>query len=59
METLPPIETSQLADKPLVLQVTEEMKRFRDDMMKILMSGDGSNDIRGFWLRKSESLTLV
>jgi hypothetical protein len=56
METIPPVETNQLADRPLVLQVVEEMKRFRDDMFHILAKGEDSSDIRRFWLRKSKLL---
>jgi cytidine deaminase len=60
METLPPIETTQLAvDKPQVLKVVEEMKRFRDDMIQILKEDDKSNDIRRFWLRKTQKPVLA
>jgi hypothetical protein len=55
METLPPVETSQLHDRPVVDQVVKEMKRFRDDFMKILSdTSEHSNEIRTFWLRKSK-----
>mmetsp|Transcript_25324 Transcript_25324/g.59275 ORF Transcript_25324/g.59275 Transcript_25324/m.59275 type:complete len:879 (-) Transcript_25324:2979-5615(-) len=54
METLPPVETDQLQDRPLVKQVVDEMKRFRSDFTKILSnSSKGSNDIQAFWLRKT------
>jgi hypothetical protein len=55
METLPPVETSQLHDRPVVDQVVKEMKRFRDDFIKILSNtSEHSNEIRSFWLRKSK-----
>jgi cytidine deaminase len=60
METLPPIETNQLGhEKPDVLQVVEEMKRFREEMVKLLAEGDDSNDIRRFWLRKTRKPVLA
>jgi hypothetical protein len=59
METLPPVETSQLQDRPVVLQVVEEMKRFRDDMIRILSASSNSNDIRSFWLRKTQKPVLA
>ncbi|KAG7367130.1 CDD/CDA-like deaminase [Nitzschia inconspicua] len=60
METLPPIETTQLsADRPHILEVVEEMKRFRDDMLHILKEEDGTNDIRRFWLRKTQKPVLA
>lgn len=60
METLPPIETTQLeVDRPQILQVVEEMKRFRDDMIRILKEENGSNDIRKFWLRKTQKPVLA
>ena len=55
METLPPIETEQLHGRPLVKQVVDEMKKFRDDFNRILSNvSEGSNDISAFWLRKSK-----
>ncbi|KAL3915591.1 MAG: hypothetical protein SGILL_005577 [Bacillariaceae sp.] len=60
METMPPIESTQLGDeKPYVLPVVEEMKRFRDDMVNFLKQGDDSNDIRRFWLRKTQKPVLA
>lgn len=60
METLPPVETTQLQDRPVVLEVVEEMKRFRDEMMRILSSSSpDSNDIRSFWLRKTHKPVLA
>jgi cytidine deaminase len=58
METLPPIETSsqKLKGRPLVLQVVEEMKAFRNEMQNILK---GSNDLRSFWLRKTHKPVLA
>jgi hypothetical protein len=55
METLPPVETEQLHGRPLVKQVVNEMKKFRDDFTRILSNtSEGSNDISAFWLRKSK-----
>ena len=55
METLPPVETDQLHGRPLVKQVVDEMKKFRDDFCRILSnSSKGSDDIRAFWLRKGK-----
>lgn len=54
METLPPVETDQLQGRPLVKQVVDEMKKFRNDFIRILSnSSNGSDDIRAFWLRKT------
>jgi hypothetical protein len=56
MEALPPMETDQLNDRPLVLQVVQEMKAFRNEMTKILK---GTNDISSFWLRKTHKPVLA
>jgi hypothetical protein len=57
METLPPVETDQLHGRPLVKQVVDEMKKFRDDFTRILSNAsEGSDDIRAFWLRKSKCI---
>jgi len=57
METLPPVGTSQLHDRPIVNKVVSEMKEFRDDFVKIL--SDNTNEIRAFWLRKTHKPVIA
>jgi len=57
METLPPVGTSQLHDRPIVDQVVSEMKKFRDDFVKIL--SNNTNEIRAFWLRKTHKPVIA
>jgi len=60
METLPPIETDQLQGRPIVKQVVDEMKKFRDDFTRILSNAtEGSNDIHAFWLRKTHKPVIA
>jgi A distinct subfamily of CDD/CDA-like deaminases len=60
METQPPIETTQLHDKPLFEIVVEEMKAFRNEMIEILSdTSKNKNDINSFWLRKTHKPVLA
>jgi hypothetical protein len=57
METLPALSTDQLQDKPVVMQVVDEIKAFSKEMAKVL--ADGDHDIRKFWLRKTQKPVLA
>mmetsp|Transcript_14252 Transcript_14252/g.33116 ORF Transcript_14252/g.33116 Transcript_14252/m.33116 type:complete len:824 (-) Transcript_14252:1509-3980(-) len=59
METLPPQQSNQFKDRPIVKKVVDEMKRFRDEFSQILNNApEDSNDIRAFWLRKTHKPVL-
>lgn len=57
METLPALSTDQLQDKPVIMQVVEEIKSFSRDMAKVL--SDKDHDIQKFWLRKTQKPVLA
>ncbi|CAJ1949917.1 unnamed protein product [Cylindrotheca closterium] len=57
METVPALSTKQLQDKPLVMQVVDEIKTFSMEMTRI-MSFD-NHDIQKFWLRKTHKPVLA
>jgi hypothetical protein len=57
METLPALSTDQLQDKPVIMQVVDEIKAFSKEMAKVL--SDGDHDIRKFWLRKTQKPVLA
>ncbi|KAL3931640.1 MAG: hypothetical protein SGBAC_011216 [Bacillariaceae sp.] len=57
METVPALSTKQLQDKPLVMQVVDEIKSFSIEMTSVL-SGD-NHDIQKFWLRKTHKPVLA
>jgi len=67
METTPPIETSQFLSQKyyndesseILQQVVEEMRSFRNEMLSILESDSSDNDIRTFWLRKTQKPVLA
>lgn len=54
METVPAMEVHKT--NPAVQMVVQEMKRFRQHFLKTL--GEGDNDIRKFWLRKTKKPVL-
>eukprot|EP00536_Pseudo-nitzschia_multiseries_P009919 jgi/Psemu1/325849/estExt_fgenesh1_pg.C_2890012 len=60
METVPPQGSDQFKDRPLVKQVVDEIKKFRDEFIQILHdSSEDSNDIRAFWLRKTHKPVIA
>lgn len=57
METVPALATKQLQDKPLVMQVVDEIKSFSMEISRVLL-GD-HHDIQKFWLRKTHKPVLA
>lgn len=55
MEASPAVDVDRLQD-PMIRMVVDEMKMFRDEMVKTLQ---GKNDIEKFWLRKTHKPVLA
>ncbi|GMH89711.1 hypothetical protein TL16_g11541 [Triparma laevis f. inornata] len=57
METDPPMAVEDCQQS--VRLVAEEMKRFKEDFLRVAQEGPGHSDLRQFWMRKTKKPVLA